>query len=146
MSEDTVSIEAEWLLKRLEGIENLLADIRTRAAEGVFNQPAHQEEGGSPFVRKIRQTDRRTNNPTEINIHVIEWMKKGMQPASADDSWAWAFTTDQEGLLRSETRLLVQEIERYKVVEIDGYEITLGGRDKNLLNRKKIKAKKDAKD
>jgi len=115
----TVTVDAEWLLNRLDALDRAIADIRKKAAEGAF-QPA------------------RPASPAGINLNLLEWKTKGSQPARDDDPWAWAFAYDQEGFLLDAARQLVQEIERYEKVEVGGYEITLSGRDKNLLSRKKI--------
>lgn len=111
-----VTVDGEWLLNRLEAVERAINDIRGAIAKNV----------GQP------------SSPAGINLNLIDWKKKGSEPARPEDPWAWAFAYDQDGPLRDETRQLVQEIERYGKVEVSGYEITLGGRDKRLLNRKKL--------
>ncbi|MBA7694441.1 hypothetical protein ES703_103051 [subsurface metagenome] len=112
----TVEIDGEFLLNRVEAIERCCIDIRKGIAQGVF-QPA---------------------SPAGINIRAIEWRTKGSEDARDDDPWAWAFGYNQDGSFVDEARQLVQEIQRTGKVEIDGYEITLGGRDKKLLNRTKL--------
>jgi len=112
----SVEVDGEFLLNRLEAIERSVNDIRKAVALGVF-QPA---------------------SPAGINIHLLDWRNKENLPASESDSWAWAFAYTYEGGLRDEAHQLVQEIERYDKVEVGGYEITLSGRDKKLLSRKKI--------
>lgn len=112
----TVTVDAEWLLARLEALEATIAQIRQEAAQGVH----------------------RTASPSGINLHLLEWKTKDSQPASEDAPWAWAFAYDQDGVLMDAARQLMQEIERYGKVEVSGYELTLSGRDKNLLSRKKI--------
>lgn len=119
----TVTIDAEFLANRLEAVDRALADIRKAASEGVFGKTSPRAQPASP---------------AGINLHLLEWKTKGSQPARDDDAWAWAFSCDEDGILLDAARQLVQEIERYEKVEIDGYELTLSGRDKNLLSRKKI--------
>lgn len=116
----TVTIDAEWLLNRIESIERGIADIRKAAAEGVH----------------------RAASPSGINIHALEWKTKGSQPARDDDAWAWAFAYNYEGGLLPAAEQLIQEIERYGKVEVSGFEITLSGRDKKLLSRKKLKGRR----
>lgn len=72
-----------------------------------------------------------------IDISKIKWQNKDKQPAKPDDSWAWAFAFDRDGKVLNETRELLGELEKNdgKVV-VGEYEVTLGGRDGNLLNRK----------
>lgn len=112
----TVEIDGEFFLNRVEAIERCCADLRKAVAQGIF-QPA---------------------SPAGINIRAINWRTKENQPAPEDDAWAWAHAYHLNGPLKDETRQLVQEIERYGKVETAGYEITLSGRDKKLLNRKKL--------
>ena len=112
----TVEVDGEFLLNRLESIERSCSDIRKAVAQGVF-QPA---------------------SPAGINLHAINWRTKDNHTADEDEPWAWAHAYHREGGLRDEARQLVQEIERYDKVEVKGYMITLGGRDKKLLNRTKI--------
>lgn len=112
----TVEVDGEFFLNRVEAIERCCADLRKAVAQGVF-QPA---------------------SPAGINIHAIKWRTKGNQPARDDDPWSWAFSKSPEGRPLDESRQLVEEIERYGKVEVNGYVITLGGRDKDLLNRSKI--------
>jgi len=112
----TVEVDGEFLLNRLESIERSCTDIRKAIAQGVF-QPA---------------------SPAGININAIDWKTKSSEPAREDDPWAWAFSREQEGHVLDAARQILQEIERYGKVEVSGYEITIGGRDKNLLNRKKL--------
>lgn len=112
----TVEVDGEFMLNRLEAIERSCSDIRKAIAQGVF-QPA---------------------SPAGINTRAIDWRTKGNEAARDDDPWSWAFGYTETGQLRDETRQLIAEIERYGKVEVNGYEITLGGRDKRLLNRKKL--------
>lgn len=112
----TVTIDAEWLINRLNALDRTIADLRKAAAEGVH----------------------RTASPSGINIHALGWKNKYSDPAHDDNAWAWAFSRDREGQVLDAARQLLQEIERYGKVEVDGYEITLGGKDKTLLNRKKL--------
>ncbi|GAH84336.1 unnamed protein product, partial [marine sediment metagenome] len=116
----TVTVDAEWLITRLDAVDRAMADIRKAAAEGVH----------------------RTASPSGININLLDWKNKYNDPARDDDAWAWAFSRNYEGGLLPAAEQLVQEIERYGKVEIDGYELTLGGKDKTLLNRKKLKGRR----
>jgi len=114
---ETVTLDAEFLLNRLEAVDRALADIKQAALQG-YGRPA---------------------SPAGININAIIWRNKYSDEVGPEASWAWAFSRDREGHIADEARQLVQEIERYEKVEVDGYEITLGGKDMTLLNRKKMK-------
>lgn len=73
------------------------------------------------------------------DIWAVEWKQKGGEPAPRDASWAWAFAYDQDGAPLPEIKDLVQYVEQYGALEAEGYTVTLGGRDKSLLNLKKNK-------
>lgn len=115
-SKTTVTIDGELFLNRIEAIERAINDIRRAAAQGI----------GQP------------GSPAGINLHLLDWKIKDSKPASEADPWAWAFAYTRDGDLLDAARQLVQEIQRYGKVEVSGYEVTLGGRDKRLLNRNKI--------
>ena len=109
--------DGESLLKCIEAIEEQLNEIRRMSAMG--SAPAPSVQG--------------------IDLTRIDWMGKGSVPASTGDPWAWAFAYEQDGSDKDESKALVQRIEQYGKVEMDGYEMTLSGRDNRLLNRKKQK-------
>ena len=117
MVKPMVTMDGEWLLAQVQQIEYILDGIRSVAADGVFTTP---EAAG-------------------IDLTQIEWKLRGSEPASAGDPWAWAFAYNQDGETLLVTDALVKTIEQHGKALIDGYEITLGGRDENLLNRKKLK-------
>ena len=140
MSGKTVSINSEWLLNRIQALERVIADIRAEAAKGVYKPASNREEKDSPFVRVAGQPESPAASPAGINIHDIDWRDKNSDEVGPEVSWAWAFAFNQNGTYKPESKALVQEIERYEKVEIDGYELTISGNDKNFLNRKKIKS------
>ena len=110
-------LDGEKLLRSIEAIEEQLNEIRRMSAMG--SAPAPSVQG--------------------IDLTRIDWMGKGSVPASTGDPWAWAFAYEQDGSYKDESKALVQRIEQYGKVEMDGYEMTLSGRDNRLLNRKKQK-------
>ena len=75
------------------------------------------------------------------DLWAIEWKLKGGEPAPRDTEWAWAFAYN-DGDYIPEIKPLVQFIEQYGQLEAQGYTVTLGGRDKSLLNLKKNKEAK----
>lgn len=77
----------------------------------------------------------------DLDISGIEWKRSNQQgggPADPSDGWAWAFAYTKDGGIRRETVQLVQALDQYGTVRVGGYEITLGGREGKLLNRKKV--------
>ncbi|MFH0850541.1 MAG: hypothetical protein V1924_06350, partial [Candidatus Bathyarchaeota archaeon] len=79
------------------------------------------------------------------DLWAIEWKLKGGEPAPRDTEWAWAFAYNQDGDYIPELKPRVQYLEQYGALEDQGYTVTLGGRDKNLLNLKKNKEEAKAK-
>jgi hypothetical protein len=77
---------------------------------------------------------------SEIDITQIDWKTGEGQPATVEDEWAWAFAYTREAELKPEARELVEAIRRRGSVMADGFEVKLGGRDRRLLNRKRINA------
>ena len=63
-----------------------------------------------------------------------EW--KGHATDSA--GWALVFAYTQNRGIHKKTALLVMALEQYGMVLVNGFEISLAGRDGNLLNRKKL--------
>ena len=114
-----VRLDGEKLLKHIETIEDTCMEIRS-LIETEYPGPKSAQG---------------------IDLTKIEWKGKGSVPASAGDSWAWAFGYDQDGEYLPESRAIVMAIEAAGKVVIDGYEMTLSGRDKRLLSRNKVKSK-----
>ena len=110
-------LDGESLLKQIEIIEAHLNEIRRMSAMG--SAPAPSVQG--------------------IDLTEIIWWDKDMNEVSTGAKWSWAFAYNQDGSYKDESKALVQRIEQYGRVEMDGYEMTLSGRDKRLLNRKKQK-------
>jgi len=114
-----IRLDGEKLLKHIETIEGELNQIRREAAMGSAPSPSVQG----------------------IDLTQIEWKGKNSVPASAGDNWAWDFAYEEDGEYKPESRTLVQAIEQYGEVVMDGYKMTLSGRDKSLISRKKAKSK-----
>lgn len=72
----------------------------------------------------------------ELDISGIPWKTKDKQPAGPDTPWCWAFAETKDGGVIRETMQLLQACEQYGTVRVGKYEISLGGRDGNLLNRR----------
>jgi len=76
------------------------------------------------------------------DVWAVDWKMKGGEPAPRDASWAWAFAYTQDGDYVHELKPLVQCLEQYGSLEAHGYTVTLGGRDRSLLQLKKNKEAK----
>ena len=116
-AKSTVTLDGDWLLARIQQLEYILDEIRAKAADGAFAKP------GAP----------------EVDLRGITWKLKDSELAGPNDPWAWAFAYDQDGSVLPEASALLEAIKRDGKVLVGGYEISLGGRDKNLLNRKRVK-------
>ena len=112
-----IRLDSEELLREIEAIELLLNKIRRMTGRGAAASPSVQG----------------------IDLTRIEWKRKGSKPASAGDPWAWTFGYAQDGGYLPESETLVKALEQSGKVEMDGYVMTLSGRDKRLLSRKKLK-------
>lgn len=112
-----IRLDGEKLLKHIETIEREINEIRREAAMGSAPSPSVQG----------------------VDLTQIDWRDKYNEKASAGDPWAWAFGYDQDGDYKPESKALVQCIEQYGKATMNGFEMTLSGRDGKLLNRKKQK-------
>jgi len=112
-----IRLDGEKLLRCIKRIESELDVIRREAALGTATSPSVQG----------------------IDLTKIEWKGKDSVPAGAGDKWAWAFAYHEDGEYKEESKALVQAIEQTGEVTMDGYVMNFSGRDKGLLNRKKLK-------
>lgn len=124
--------QVEKLTKLLERRDKLNAEIRALLGSNFSHT--------SPRARapQAHSKPEKNNSVMEVDLDIdgVEWLTKDKQPAGPNTPWAWAFSTTKDGGLRRETLQLVQALEQYGKVRIGKYEISLGGRDGNLLNRK----------
>jgi len=137
MSAGTVTFDADEYLELLDELTDLEKRLRSLGSKG-FNGSGRGKTT-SP-ANKPKENDKPTM-VVDLDISGIEWKKSnrdGGGPAGPNDGWAWAFAYDQDGEVLQETTKLLQALEQYGAVRVGQYEITLGGRDKNLLNRKKL--------
>ena len=104
----------------------LAAGMVTKASVPARRRPAEKASKEEPAM------------VLELDISGIEWQTKAKQPAGPDDPWNWAFGYNRDGTVRRETNQLVQAILQYGTVRIGQYEFSLGGRDNNLLNRRRV--------
>jgi len=134
-----IRLDGERLLKHLLGIEAHLNEIRRMSAMGSAPAQKTYEELEAQAKKEFERVMAPAPSVQGIDLTKIEWKGKGSVPASTGDPWAWAFAYEQDGSYKDESKALVQRIEQYGKVEMDGYEMTLSGRDNRLLNRKKQK-------
>lgn len=78
-------------------------------------------------------------SPDLLNVDGIEWLVKGGKPAPPDAGFSYAFAYTMEGELKDDTLALVQTIQRDGEVKAGDFVYRLGGRDKKLLNRVKVR-------
>ena len=112
-----IRLDGERLLKHIKEIETALNEIRRMSAMGA-----------APL-----------SSPQGIDLTQIDWRDRNSDEVDASEPWSWAFGYNQDGTYKDESETLVKAIERDGEVVMDGFEMTLGGRDKRLLNRKKLK-------
>jgi hypothetical protein len=110
------------------------ATSTTATRPAYFTAP---ERAPSPARRKKKAESEAMD--LDLDISGIEWKKSnrdGGGHAGPDAGWAWAFAFTKDGGILMETVQLLQALDQYERVIVDGFEICLGGRDKKLLNRK----------
>ena len=110
-------LDGERLLRCIETIEKQLNEIRRMSAMGAAPP----------------------SSPQGVDLTKIDWRDRNNDEVGTGEPWAWAFAYDVDGDYWDESRSLVQAIERDGEVVMDGYVMTLSGRDNRLLNRKKLK-------
>lgn len=136
----TVTFDAEEYLKLLDEMTALEKRLRNLGREG-YKVDGMTTKPSSPASREKEEEAMEI----DLDISGIEWKlsnRDGGGLAGPEAGWSWAFSTTRDGGVRRECMALVQAIELYGTVRIDQYEIGLGGRNGNLLNRTKVK--KDA--
>lgn len=135
----TINIDADRYLELLDKLQGLEAELRKLGhtgfnASGTTTPPPRQSRKDSKDESLAMSLD--------LDISGIEWKrsnKQGGGAAEPNDGWAWAFAYTQDGGIRREAAQLVAALEQYGKIIIDGFEITLAGRNGNLLNRKKVR-------
>ena len=137
----TITIDADRYLELLDRLQTLEDNLRKLGHKG-FN--ASPRPSTSPAPRQPRN-DPKDESPAmslDLDISGIEWKrskKAGGGVAGPGDGWAWAFAYTQDGGIRREAAQIVAALEQYGKVLVDGFVISLAGRDGKLLNRKKLK-------
>jgi len=115
VSDGKVVLDADQYLKLLDSLQKTLDELRSIGAKGFTSRGV----------------------PADIEISAINWMRKEKQPAAPGDKWAWAFAYDRDG--NPVNAKLIDALKRYEKVRVGDYEISLGGRDGRLLNRRLAK-------
>ena len=134
----TITIDADRYLEILDRLQTLEGELRKLGHKG-FNASGKTR---SPNSSRREKKDESEAMVLDIDISGIEWKrsnKTGGGAAGPNDGWAWAFAYTQDGGIQREAAQLVTALEQYGKVLIDGFKITLAGRDGKLLNRKKVK-------
>ena len=132
-----VTVDADRYLELLDELSALEGRLRALGSEG-FNV-SKTTQPSSPASKKKAEEKAMD---LDIDVSGIEWKKSnrdGGGPAGPDAGWAWAFGYTQDGGILPGAVQLIQAMERYGTVKIGGFEYSLGGRDKRLLNRKRAK-------
>ena len=132
----TITIDADMYLELLDRLQALEDELRKLGHTG-FNISGKTT---SPSPVRWEKKDESEAMQLDIDISGIDWKranKAGGGAAGPSDGWAWAFAYTPDGGIRQETSQLVAALELYGKVLVDGFEISLAGRDGNLLNRKR---------
>lgn len=93
-----------------------------------------------PRENSVRFTEHTSPNdevePDQFDLDAIKWLDKNRDPAPMQTQWAWAYAFDTKGEIHPECEALYNEVQRYGEVHTQGFIISLGGRDKQLLNKR----------
>ena len=135
VSGDKIVVDADELLRRIDLVRGLLDELSIFLVRGLTTEP--------PAPTRQRKTEKASEGqPFELagfNINAVDWKTKDSGPAGPNEGWSWAFSTDVEGYVLPETAELVQACRQYGEVQVGPYLIKIGGRDNNLLNRRRGK-------
>jgi len=137
----TVTLDADEYLKLLDELAELEQRLRSLGSTG-FNGSGRGKTTRPDPTRQRKAEKASEGRPFELrgfNIDAMDWKKKDSSPAGRHEGWAWAFSMDMEGDVLPETSELVQACEQYGEVQVGPYLIKIGGRDRNLLNRRTLK-------
>lgn len=130
-----VVVDADELLKRVDKIRGSIDELSTFLAKGMTTEP--------PTPTRQRKAQKAAEGPPfelrGFDIDAVDWKTKDSSPAGPNEVWAWSFATDQEGFIHEEVADLFNACNQYGEVRVGSYLIKIGGRDGNLLNRKKVK-------
>lgn len=130
-----IVVDADKLLAKMDKVREALDDLSGFLADHVTPGPS------APTLRRTAEKESK-GRPFELegfDIGRIDWKTKDSYPAGRGEAWCWAFTTDVDGYTLPEVVELVQACKQYGEVQVGPYLIKIGGRDGNLLNRRKLK-------
>jgi len=89
---------------------------------------------------QIKPSKQKTKeNKSKFNLDAINWLDKDKAPAHVYAPWAWTFVFNRDGDIHPEIEPIYDEVCRYGELEIDEWVISLGGREDQLLNKRKKK-------
>lgn len=128
----TVTFDADEYLELLDELTDLEKRLRNLGKDG-YNFKGSTTKPPSPARREKAESEAME---IQLDISGIDWQTKDKQPAGPNTPWCWAHAHMQDGGIRRETVQLVAAVEQYGTVRVGKYEITLGGRDGTLLNRR----------
>lgn len=134
----TITLDADEYLRLLNELINLENRLRSVGLAG-FNSGKTTKPQRYAAKEKEDDTDLME---IDLDMSGIEWKlsnRDGGGLAGPDAGWCWAFSTTRDGGIRREAVQLVAALEQYGKVLVDGFVISLAGRDGKLLNRKKLK-------
>lgn len=76
------------------------------------------------------------------HIWTIQWKTRDKQPIPENPDWAWAYIYNPDNTIIPEHRELVEYLQQHGKLVKQGYTLSLGGRDKRLLQLRRNKAGK----
>lgn len=129
-----IVVDADELLKLVDKARGSFDELSSFLARGLTTKT-------QALARQRKAEKASKGQPFELrgfDIGAVDWKKKDRSPAGPNEVWAWGFATDREGFILNEVEDLFNACKQYGEVRVGSYLIKIGGRDKNLLNRKKL--------
>lgn len=134
-------VEAANKLSIAKAIQGGFKDLIAYKERFEKKMDARRGEKQTPLERVEPPRERdRTEEPMSVSVDLskITWKQKGGQVVSHTANWGWAFAFGRDGeTVLPETREVVELLNRYGEIEVDGHIVKFGGDRGNLLNKNK---------
>ncbi len=131
---DDVLIHLGVIDSRLNRIREILSDAVI--IEQDSSHPSKKTPTTAPPRNLLNPSEA---TPRDIDVSQIQLYQKDRELADANSLWGWTFSRDRAGEYHLDSKELVQAIEQYGPIEVDGRIWSLGGRGDSLLQMREKK-------
>lgn len=103
-----------------------------------FERKMDERRAGREKPRE-RPSEPERGEPMSVSVDLskITWMQRDRKVVSASAQWGWAFGFDRDGAVLPETKEVVELLERYGEIEVDGHIVKFSGDKGNLISKSK---------